>query len=107
MKLQELLDEIPSASPGRLSEINVALASYYEKLSEQLADILVFKTDYWLELRRGEDVKSDKMTDRLWDSTDKGKSEIKLRYTLKGVEKVMSTIKTMLRTKENESRNQY
>ena len=107
MKLQELLDEIPQASPGRLSEINVALASYYEKLSEELADILIFKTDYWLELRRSEGVNSDKMTDRLWDATDNGKKEIKLRYTLKGVEKVMSTIKTMLRTKENEAHNIY
>ena len=107
MTLKEILNEIPTASPGRLSELNVSLATYYERLSEQLADILVFKTDYWLELRKQEDVKSDKMADRLWDATDKGKDEIKIRYTTKGIEKVMSTIKTMLRTKENESRNQY
>lgn len=107
MKLEDILEEIPVASPGRLSEINVGLATYYTKLADQLQDILVFKTDYWLDIRKREEVKSDKMADRLWDSTDQGKSEIRIRYTLKGIEKLMSTIKAMLRTKETESRNQF
>lgn len=107
MDLQTIRQEIPTASPGRLSEILVGLSEYYSRLSEELGDILVFKTDVWLEVRAREGVKSDRMADKLWDAMDQGKKEIKLRYTSKGIEKMMSSIKTMLRTKENEAHSIY
>lgn len=107
MKLSEVRNEIPTASPGRLSEILVGLGAYFGNLSEELSEILVFKTDVWLELRGREGTKSDRSADRLWDATDKGKREIELRYTLKALEKLMSAIKTMLRTKEQEAQNLY
>ena len=104
--IKELLAEVQAGTnPGRLAEVAVLLSSYYATLSQEIEDVLVFKADYWQELRKG--LTSDKSTDRAWDATDSGKQEIRLRSQLKYIEKTISSIKFLLRVKENESRNQY
>ena len=104
--IKELILEIQkNPPPGRLAVITVELSSWFATLSQQLEDILVFKADRWQELRK--DCKSDKSTDRLWDSLVEGKNEIKLRSQLKYLEKIISSIKFLLRVKEVESYGKY
>jgi hypothetical protein len=50
---------------------------------------------------------SDKQAEMAWSSTPEGITETTLRLELKSSEKMQSAIKTMLRTKEHEARNQY
>lgn len=103
--VQQLITESVTATPGRLGEILRDLAGLYSRKAEMLKNILVFKADRWRELRPLH--KSDKSTDREWDSTREGKDEIRLRWEMKYMEKAMSSIKTDLRVKEVESRNIY
>lgn len=90
---------------GRLSEIRVELSGWYATLSQELEDILVFKADRWIDLRK--DQSSDKSTDRAWDATEEGKRETRLRIQLKYIEKVMSSISFRLKVKEGESWGRY
>lgn len=102
-----ILESREGATPPRLSEIAVELSSYYATLSEEMENVLVFKADRWLELRNKDYVKSDKMADKLWDASDEGKQEIRLRSQLKYIEKVLSNIRMRLRIREGESFGRY
>lgn len=104
-KIKNLMLEAMTASPGRLSEIAIECTAWYAKYAEELEDILIFKTDRWLELRK--DQKSDRSTDRMWDATEEGKQEIRLRSVVKTLEKFVSSIKLRLRIKEGESYGKY
>ena len=100
-----ILEAGQPTSMDRFSEILVELTSYYATLAQEMEDILVFKADRWLDLRKEQ--KSDKMADRLWDASPEGKSEIRLRSQLKYLEKTISAIKMRLRVKEGESWGKY
>lgn len=104
--IKKLILEVQrGATPGRLAEIGVELSGWYARLSQELEDILVFKPERWMEMRK--EYKSDKTTDRAWDATEEGKKETRLRIQTKYIEKVLSQIKVLLRVKENESYNRY
>ena len=101
--IKALIDESVGVAPGRLSEIMVELSAWYARVGQQLEDILVFKADRWMEIRKRDDVKSDKVADRLWDVQSEGKEEIRFRSQLKYLEKVIGSIKFRLKIKEGES----
>ena len=100
-EVMKLIDKSVSAGPVELAQIAVELSSYYFTFAEKLKDIAVFKADQWMKLRA--DQKSDNSTDRKWDSTNEGKTEIELRSTLKGLEKHISNIKMRLKIEETAS----
>jgi hypothetical protein len=100
-EVKRLIGESVEASPPVLAQIAVELSSYYFNFAEKLKDITIFKADRWMELRKEQ--KSDNSTDRLWDSTNKGKQEIELRSMLKGLEKHISNIKMRLKIEETAS----
>ena len=104
-KAMTLIEESVDTHPGRVAEIMVELSAIYAYFSETLKNNQIFKADKWMELRAT--LKSDKSTDRMWDSLEEGKTEIKLRSILKAIEKQQSSIKLLLRTKENESWGRY
>ncbi len=103
MKMRELYEESASVPPGRLSEILVELNSYSAFVSQQLDDLLVLKADKWMDIRYKENIKSDRMADKIWDSLPEGKQEIIWRGELKRCEKVCSAIKMRLKILEAES----
>lgn len=92
-------------NPHQLAERRHELSVLYARASEQLGTILSEKPREWLKIRQ--DTKSDKSADLEWDASEVGKEEIRLRYLLKGMEKEISGIKTLLDVLSNESRNQY
>ena len=94
-------------TPGDLANYRLRLAAEYSFLSEQLREILKKKPEIWIEIRQREEVNSDKIADRIWETTKLGKDEMSLRLELKSIDKLMSSINSRLRTYENESRNNY
>lgn len=102
-KIKSLIEESVGTNPGRLSEIMVELSAIYAYVGQKLEDILVFKADRWLEIRKREDIKSDKNAERIWEATPEGKDEIRFRSQLKYLEKVIGSIKFRLKIKEGES----
>lgn len=107
MNYQEAIEKLKNSqlSPGDLSEIRMTLSAEYATRSEDLAQILVQKAQEWLVER--EKRKSDKSTDQWWNASPGGKQEVLLRFRLKGLEKVISAIKTRLEVMMGESRSSY
>lgn len=109
MDIKEIIDKIKTEeiiAPGDLAEYRLQLAAEYGFLSEKLSKILRQKPDIWLEIRQREQIGSDKLADKVWDSTDFGKDEMELRMSLKSIEKILSAISTRLQTYETEARLQ-
>jgi tagatose-1,6-bisphosphate aldolase non-catalytic subunit AgaZ/GatZ len=103
---EQILEELKqSPNPGDLSEMLQWLSAEYGFCATQMEAIQIKKPDTWLELKKTS--KSDAETDRKWELSEDGRNEIGYRWRLKGIEKVMSAIKTRIRVLEGESRNQY
>lgn len=105
-RIKELIIEAAKgASVPILADIGVKLSGYYSLLSDEFENIIVFQADRWLELRAT--AKSDKMADKLWDATNEGKRGNVLRFKLKYLEKVISSINRRLKVAEGESFNRF
>jgi hypothetical protein len=107
MTISQVLDKLqdPATSPGELSATLMYLSADYTRKSQEFASVLAKKAEAWPRLR---DLKeSDKQADKAWDATLEGRLETSLRLELKSLEKLMSAIKSHLRIKEGEARNQF
>lgn len=109
MNLVDLTEKVKTGSlpPGELSNYQLILAGWYSYYAGQLEEIELNKSERWLKLRSQEGIKSDKQADRLWDSTEDGRNEIKLRWEMRRAERLISSIKTRLRVLEGEARAQF
>lgn len=107
MELSDAIEETKSEglTPGRLSEIRLWLAGHYAYLNSDLTDVLIRKPALWRHLRQG--AKSVSEADRLWEETPDGITEIKLRGTLKSIDRIMSGLKTRIEILQGEARNQF
>lgn len=108
MVKQELtmIKDLPmQIDPHSLAKRRVEISAEYARDSELLGDILAEKPALWIKIR--ERMKSDKATDREWDSTSLGIDEMRLRLKMKANEKKLSAAKTMLDVLNAEARNQY
>ncbi len=92
-------------SPQEIAERRVELSAEYGGCADELADILEIKATSWLKMR--ENQKSDKATDMVWDSTELGIKEMRLRLKMKGLEKKLSAAKTYIDVMNGEARNLY
>lgn len=92
-------------TPNRLADMRVELSAIYSSMDWDLIRILSEKPAKWNELRKS--FKSDTACDRAWEATADGMEEVKLRRTLKSIEKMMSAAKTKLEVLNGEARNQY
>lgn len=108
----ELVEEIKRiegrlslATPHELAEHKLMLSSIYSRFSELMMEVLRRKALAWGELRKT--TKSDTSTDRLWDATSDGLQEMELKQWLKVIEKMISSINTMLRISEAEAKNTF
>lgn len=87
-----------------IAETRIELSALYSYFSGQLEQVLFTKPDVWLEIRKG--VKSDKAADKEYEALEDGKKEVIFRYRLKRIEKMLSSMSTMLRLLEGEAKNQ-
>ena len=77
-------------------DMRTQLAGLYAFYSEQLEEILMRKPATWSEMRKFQ--KSDTATDRIWEATQDGLNEIGLEMRLKRIEKMLSSLKTIIDT---------
>jgi hypothetical protein len=107
MELSAIIEESESEghTPGRLSEIRLWLAGHYAYLNSDLTEVLIRQPGLWRELR--ERAKSVSEADRLWEETPDGITEIKLRGTLKSIDRILSGLKTRIEILQGEARNQF
>ena len=94
-------------TPREYQEIIETVTGEYSNLSGQLETILAEKPAKWLSIRAQSHIKSDTAADREWDATPTGQQEMRLRMTLKRLERELSAAKSGLRLLEAESRNQF
>lgn len=106
------MDEIDSITNAlKTCDNPLELAGYLTKLAgwgsyytEMLKKISLVKPAKWLELKmvsqidesKREKPLSDKHTEILWEVTDDGQKEIALKYELKRIDQMMSSIKQRL-----------
>ena len=107
MNIEEIEEKlrIGQNSPHDIADMRAFLASAYSFHAGQLQEILVRKPKKWIELRAA--CKSDTATDRAYEATQDGVDEIKLRFVLKRIEKLIGACKSLLQVAEGEARNQY
>lgn len=92
-------------SPHTLAEYKVKLAGWYSFYSQQLEDIMARRPVVWNALRK--DLKSDKSADRAYEGTEDGIDLMRLTMLLKRIDKMTSSISSLLRLKELEARNMH
>lgn len=94
MKLVELLDAVKekNLTKSQLEEYRDDLVSLFAMMQLELADIRKQKAIYFVENK----LESDKATERAWQASKKGLREIELSHYSKGVEKVLSSLKSRI-----------
>lgn len=112
--LSELAKEVYNARslPGVLADLHIELASIYANLSEEWVEIQVSKAFFWANKdydmennTKREKPLSDKQVEMMWTQKKEGLKEIKLKYTLRSLEKLMSAVKSSLVNATIEARN--
>lgn len=131
LTLTELAQKVYNARslPGELAELHITLASMYSTESEKMMEVQLKKADFWqvkdiegyepyekanpspLENPKGirpvmrEKPLSDTAVEMLWLQKEEGKKEIKLKYTLRSLEKLMSAVKSSMVNSAIEAKN--
>lgn len=106
--------------PHVLAELHITAATMYSEMNDQWVEIQLKKADFWHikdhETLTTEDLStitgktrekplSDKAVEMLWLQTPEGKKEMRIKYCLKSLERLMSAIKSSLINANNEARN--
>lgn len=119
--LSELAKEVYNARslPGVLADLHIELASIYSNMNDGMMEIQLEKADFWqvkdyeittsasdkeYPLKREKPL-SDKQVEMMWLQTEGGRKEIKLKYALRSLEKLMSAVKSSLVNATIEARN--
>jgi hypothetical protein len=113
-KLSELAKEVYNARslPGVLADLHIEIASIYANMSEEWVEIQISKALFWAtkdydmkECKPREKPLSDKQVEMMWLQKDEGIKEIRLKYALRSLEKLMSAVKSSLVNATIEARN--
>lgn len=119
--LKELAKEVYNARnlPHVLADLHIELAAQYSQMNDEWVEIQLKKADFW-QVKENVDVPkadgsgvtmprpkplSDKAVEMMWIQTEEGKSELKVKYGLKSLERLMSAVKSSLVNATIEARN--
>ena len=94
-------------NPIGASQDHAILAGEYSWICGQLEMILQRKPAIWNTMRESGKYKSDNATERAWEATTDGINEQGLKLRAKGIEKMLSALKSLIRIAENEAKNNY
>lgn len=103
--LQEIRDGIMVFTPKQCDDYRLLLVSWYDKYSEEQAEVDIQCAEMYLELKNG-DITIKEAEMRV-DTSEIGKRRIRLKYKLRAMEKMIGALKDRLRRLNNESYNQY
>lgn len=101
--LTEYANEILAnkSNPGMLAELYIELATKYAFISEIAKDLQIEKAIFWNDIGKLSDAKIENK----WRVTEGGNKEIKLKYELRALEKLMAAIKSSIVVNSLEARN--
>lgn len=97
--------ELKNKTPGQLANDRLIIADEYGRLGERKVELLTLRALYYQSFR--DSVKSDAALERRWEMTKEGLELMQIREKMKSKEFKMSAIKSLLDTKNFETRNQY
>ena len=97
---ENLMNGLYNNDPHGATEAAMKLSGYYSWICGQLEIILSQKPKVWNEMRK--DVKSDTACERKWEMTPDGINEMALKLRAKSVEKMMSSLRTLVRLQTNQ-----
>lgn len=101
---KEIMDN--KNNPHVLAELQVEMAGKYAMLSEIAKDLQIEKAEFTNTTKFGnEKVMSDTAAEAKWRITEGGQKEIKLKFELKALEKLMSACKSSIVVSSYEARN--
>ena len=97
------------ASPPALAQFSTILVGYYSYFGQMLKRIQLVKPQAWIKIHDGPNDKppSDKMTEKIWQTTKDGQAEIALEWELKRIEKMVSSINKRLYVDNQAAKNNY
>ncbi|HDM31807.1 MAG TPA: hypothetical protein ENG32_00330 [bacterium] len=104
-RIAEILKTKDELTPQEVMKFREFLAAEYFYLGMELAMILMKKPEVWKNIRKS--VKSDRKADMEYDATEWGKKEIVLKMKLKGIEKMLSALRSTLEIQQGEAMNLY
>ena len=92
--------------PHALAELDREISEKYANLCEEMKRIQVAKAIFTTNKKfDGEKPKSDSYCESLWLMEEDGKSDLKLKYELKGLERLGASIKNSIVVASIESKN--
>lgn len=104
--IQDIRNQVELA-PAMIANYRSIITAEYAFKAEKLKDIMKQKPSIWMEIRTREEVKSDTAAERYWGMTELGQEEIELKYRLKYLEKLSSSMRQRLEIIESEARGLY
>ena len=94
-------------NPHLLSEMHLEIAVKYAFMSEIFKELILEKAIFESNVKyEKEKPLSDKAVESKWLQEEGGKKEIRLRYEMKALEKLMGAIKSSIVVSSNEAKNQ-
>lgn len=99
------MSNLTEMTPHELSDELIRMAQDYSKAGEIRIRLIRNHALFYQSFR--DDHKSDASLERAWELTDDGLNLLEISQKLKNIEKKMSAIKSLLRTREGEARNHY
>lgn len=100
---KEIIEGIKS--PHRAADLRVELSGLYSRLAGRLEEVLRHKAKVWGEIR--ESMKSDTSAERKWQSTELGLEETLCELRMKRIDKLSSSLSSLLKVFEGEANNRY
>lgn len=100
---KNLREGLYTTNPVGSAEDLAILAGNYAWVCGQLEEILQRKPAIWNYIRKN--VKSDTACERAWEMTSDGLDEMGLKLRLKGMDKMSSALRSLIRLAEGELHN--
>jgi hypothetical protein len=92
-------------NPSVLAELHIELATKFAYLSEIMKDLQIKKAMFWQIKFEPEKPLSDTYIEAKWRVEEEGQKELKLKYEMKALEKLMSAIKSSIVVNSLEAKN--
>lgn len=103
LKIRELERNLVSTSqpnPNYIAVVRTRMAGYYSWMAGEKCELEIKKNRWFREHR--EEFKSDKACEAEWLGTEEGELFTRMSYSLKGLEKLISSLRTQVETAKNE-----
>lgn len=92
-EIEQALRDNMTATPDVLAHWRTRISAEWVFYAGEMEKIEKAKPKIWMEIRTRTNVKSDSQADRIFGMTEMGQNEIGLKWRLKGLEKLISSLR--------------